>query len=98
MAIAIAYTAATNIAVVTGGTEGVPATMADLCQADFDGTLVLENAFVVASDPDTITLTQPVRAADSRALPLTISVDANRAGATADIIGRDADAPSRWRD
>lgn len=85
----IAYTQSTDTFEITGGTEGSPAGFPDLAQADLDGTLVLLDAHVISADPEDVPLTQGVRAADSLALPLNIMVNANRVGATADIIGRD---------
>jgi hypothetical protein len=59
MAIAFAYTVATNTVVVTGGTSGVPATFADFVTADRAGTGTSLKAASAASK--TYTLTYAVR-------------------------------------
>jgi len=73
---------------MSGGTESDPITFDDLVAADRAGTLKLLDGLIDA-DPDTFSLDFQVQPVELRALQLTIACTA-RAGATADIAGKDA--------
>lgn len=89
MAIAFAYTVATNTVVVTGGTSGTPATFADFVTADRAGTGTSLKAATAASL--TLTLTYPIRPVELLALIVKLIV-ASKTTATAyiHITGTDA--------
>jgi len=86
--VAINYNVANNYIQVIGYSSGTPATFADIYAADLAGTYELLDGTIDA-DPDTFSLDDPVRPADSLAVQLTITCTA-RAGATCDIDGEDA--------
>jgi len=71
MAIAFAYTEATNTVVVTGGTSGTPATFADFVTADRAGTAELKAATNCAKD---MTLTYQIRPVEDRALKISFII------------------------
>ena len=76
MAIVFAYTEATNIVVVTGGTSGTPATFADFVTADRAGTAELKAATNCAKD---MTLTYAIRPVEFRALQISFVIAAKTA-------------------
>jgi len=88
MPIAFSYDEATNKVVVTGGTEGTPATFADFVTADRAGTAELLPATLCALN---MTLTYQVRPVEDLAIQISFILAGTSAGAgdTLDITGTD---------